>query len=377
MKIGIDVRPFLRRETGVGIYLKNLILNLAKIDKENLYFLFSSSLKDRFDRNKIPDSLNFRLFDNLFPVSLINFLWNRAGFPKIDFFFFKKMDIVHSPHPLLIPTFGKCIITVHDLFFYKNPGSTVREMKKDYPERILKSIEKADGIICPSLYTKSEILRLFNCEERKIKVIYHGVNEIYAKEPEQSFVEKVRSKYSLPSKFILFVGNIEPRKNLEILIEAFLTLKDKFTELMLVIVGEKILGYEELENIIEKNNLKERVFFIGYVDSEELSVIYRLSSIFVFPSIEEGFGLPVIEAMASSVPVVASSVSSIPEIARDSILYFNPYSFSELAEKIESLLQNFELRMELVRRGLERAGKFSWKKAAEETLDFYREVHNT
>lgn len=375
MRVALDVRPFLKKETGVGIYLKNLIWNLSRIDTKNNYYLFSSSLKDRFDRKKIPDSSNFSLVDYPFPVSLVNFLWNTVNFPKIDFFIFKKIDIVHSPHPLLIPTYGKCIITVHDLFFFKSPDSTVREMRSDFPEKVADSIEKADGIICPSQFTKSEIIRLFGCKKDKIKVIPHGVDENFKKEPKDWEIERVKSKYSLPEKFILFVGNIEPRKNLETLIEAFRIFKEEFKDYKLLIVGEGVLGFDKIKSKIEKMKLQEDVIFTGYVGNEELPIIYRLSSIFVFPSIEEGFGLPLLEAMACSVPVVASGISSIPEVAEDCAIYFSPQFPEEIAEKLRLVLQNETLRTELIRKGRKRVEDFSWLKCAERTLEFYREIY--
>ncbi len=374
MKIGIDARPILKKETGVGIYLKNLIWNLWKIDKNNTYYIFSSSLKDRFKRVKVPASDNFHLFDFRLPVSFLNFLWYKIKLPPIDLFFLKKIDIVHSPTPLIIPTLGKCIITVHDLFFFKKPEFTVREMRKIYPQKILDSIRRADGIICPSEFTRSEILRLFYCKDKKIKVIPHGIDESFLKKPERYFVEEVKSKYSLPSEFLLFVGNIEPRKNLNVLIEAFSNLKNKYKELMLVIVGEKILGFKELEEKIEKMGLSDRIIITGYVKNDELSAFYRLSSVFVFPSIEEGFGIPLLEAMASSVPVVASSFSSIPEIVGDAGILFDPYSPDELTEKISMVLDDKELRKELIEKGKERTKNFSWIKSAEATLNFYEEI---
>jgi len=374
MRIGIDVRPFLKRETGVGIYLRNLILALSKIDKENSYYLFSSSLKDRFDRRKIPDTPNFHLFDFPFPVSITNFLWNRLNFPKIDYFFFKKIDIVHSPTPLLIPTNGKCIITVHDLFFFKNPDGTVREMRRGYPEKVYESIKKADGIICPSNFTKSEILRFFECREEKIRVIPHGVEETFKKEPEEGFVKRVKEKYSLPPSYILFVGNIEPRKNLETLIDGFSIFEKKFPEIKLLIVGEKVMGFESIKKRIEEKGLEGKVIFTGYVENRELSVIYRLSSVFVFPSLEEGFGLPILEAMASSVPVLASKTSSIPEVAGDCALYFSPDSPEEISEKLETILRNEKIRYEMVEKGKKRVEEFSWVKCAEKTLEFYKEI---
>ncbi len=247
-------------------------------------------------------------------------------------------------------------------------------MKRDYPEKVAESIEKADGIICPSQFTKSEILRLFECREEKIKVIPHGVDETFKNEPEKGFIEIVKAKYSLPSQFILFVGNIEPRKNLENLIEAFSIVKEKFPEIKLLIVGERVLGFDRIKKKIEEKRLEGKVIFTGYVENRELSVIYRLSSAFVFPSLEEGFGLPILEAMSSSVPVLASKTSSIPEVAGDCVLYFSPNSPSEIAEKLEMILRDEKLSMELTKKGKERAESFSWTKCAEETLEFYKEV---
>lgn len=374
MRIALDVRPFLKKETGVGIYLKNLIWNLSIIDNENTYYFFSSSFKDRFDRKKLPCSSNFFLLDYPFPVSLINFLWNRVNFPKIDFFVFKKVDIVHSPHPLLIPTYGKCIITVHDLFFFKSPDSTVREMRRDFPAKVAYSIERADGIICPSNFTKYEILKLFKCKEEKIRVIPHGVDEKFKREPEEGEVERVKSKYSLPPRFILFVGNIEPRKNLEVLIDAFNVFKEELKDYKLLVVGEKVFGFEKIKKKIERMKMERDIIFTGYVENEELPIIYRLSSLFVFPSLEEGFGLPVLEAMASSVPVLASNTSSIPEVAGDCALYFSPYSPFDIAEKLKLVLKNESLRKNLIEKGKKRVEEFSWRRCAEKTLEFYREI---
>lgn len=374
MRIGLDLRPFLREETGIGVYFRNLLFSLAKIDRENEYFLFSSSLKDRFSVNKIPafTRMNFRDFH--YPVEAINFFWYRLLFPPLDYFFKKRLDLTHSPTPLILPTKGKKIISVHDLFFVDSPELTDKDTRKNFPKRVYSSIQKADGVIAVSEFVKEQLLNRFVIDEEKVKVIYHGTDPDFYSEVPARRLDRVIKKHTLPSDFLLFVGAIEPRKNLTNLIKALKIVHKRHKKISLVIAGRKGSDYSKVKALILKNRLEDWVKTLDYLPSEEVRCLYNLASLFVFPSLCEGFGLPLLEAMASRLPLVVSGVSALPEIADDAALYFDPNSPESIAGRVIEVLQDKSLQKKLIVRGRERSKAFDWEKTAVETLDFYKTI---
>jgi len=374
MRIGFDLRPFLKEETGVGIYFKNLLFHLAQIDNKNEYFLFSSSWKDRFPARKIPALARKDCRDFRIPVRAVNFFWNRLGWPPLDYFFRKELDLTHSPTPLLLPTKGKKIVTVHDLFFMDFPEKASREARRDFFKRTKNSLERADGIVTISRFTKNALRDKFNIPEEKVKVIYLGLDHKFWEDIAPSELEETRRKFDLPSSFILFVGALEPRKNLLNLIEALKIIHNKYKKIQLVIVGPKGEDYKNLEERIGQNRLENWVKILGYLPEKEVRNLYHLASVFAFPSLCEGFGFPLLEAMASGLPIAASSASAIPEVARDAALYFRPEDPENIAEKIVLLLKDENLRRSLQAKGKKRALDFDWKTTASETLSFYQAI---
>jgi len=373
MRIGFDLRPFLKEETGVGIYFKNLLFELAQIDHSNEYFLFSSSWKDRFLLEKIPSFEKMEFRDFHLPVKAVNFFWYKIGWPSLDFFFKTDLDLTHSPTPLLLPTKGKKIVTVYDLFFMDFPDQTDRETRKNFLKKTKKALEKADGIITISKFTKNALLERFNLEEEKVKVIYLGFDQKFRGDISPEELEKIRQKLGLPS-FILFVGALEPRKNIGNLIEAFKIIHGEYKKIFLVLVGRKGQDYNRVIEKIAQNGLEQWVKLPGYLPDDEVRILYRLASVFAFPSSHEGFGLPLLEAMASGLPIAASQVSALPEIAQDAALYFRPENPEDIAEKIMLLLKDKSLRNTHIARGKKRALDFSWKRTASETLSFYHNL---
>lgn len=374
MRIGFDVRPFLRQATGVGIYYKNLLFSLASIDKNNQYYLFSSSYKDRFFQEELPPFSHREFRDARYPVKLINFLWQKMGWPPLDKFFNTELDLTHSPIPLLLPTKGKKIVTVYDLFFMDFPAFVKGEARKNFAQRIENSLHRADGILVISQFVKDQIIERFSLNEDKIKVVYLGVDPNFSNKPSVTQAEIVKNKYGLPSKFILFVGAIEPRKNLVKLIDALGFIQKKSYAIPLVIVGKKGLDYQNLVKNIEKSELQSKVLFLNYLPDEDLKILYHLASCLVFPSLFEGFGLPLVEAMASECPLVISRTSALPEIALDAALYFQPEDAEEMAGQIIKVMDDEDLRKNLIERGTRRVKDFSWTQTAENTLEFYRTV---
>jgi glycosyltransferase involved in cell wall biosynthesis len=372
MRIGFDLRPFLREETGVGVYLRNLLFHLARIDRTNEYFLFSSSWKDRFPAQKIPGFAKIRFRDLRIPVKTLNFLWYEWRWPRFDHFFGRRLDLTHSATPLILPTKGKKIVTVHDLFFLDFPALAGEEAGKVFFGRVREAWRQADGIITFSSFTKDELVARFDIKESKIKVIPHGLDLEFWEEILSTELEETRRKYDLPSSFLLFVGAQEPRKNLPRLLEALKIVHLQGQEISLVLVGPPGQDSTPLMALAEKLGLAAWVRSTGYLPEEEVRRVYRLARAFVFPSLCEGFGLPLIEAMASGVPVAASCAPAIPEVAKDAALYFRPEDPEHMAEKILFLLESKQAREELIAKGKKRAQEFSWEKASAETLEFYR-----
>jgi len=373
MRIGFDVRPFLKKETGVGIYYRNLLFHLAQIDHSNEYFLFSSSLKDKFPLQKIPPFPRKKFRHFRFPVRLINLFWYQLSWPPLDYFFRTDIDLAHSPTPLILPTKGKKIVTVHDLFFMDFPHMTDRETRQYFATRIKDSLFRADGIVAVSEFTRTQLLERFSLDENKVKVIYHGLDrELHTDVSTEE--EEVRKKFSLPPSFILFVGALEPRKNLLKLIEALKIVHEKYQKILLVIVGQKGLDYENLEKKIDQLELRDWVKMMGYLPDKEVKAFYRLASVFAFPSLCEGFGLPLLESMASGLPVVTSKSSALPEIAQDGALYFHPEDPEDIADKLILALQDEGLQKTLREKGKKRALDFDWHKTAAETLSFYESL---
>ncbi|MCJ7563970.1 MAG: glycosyltransferase family 4 protein [Candidatus Aminicenantes bacterium] len=374
MRIGFDLRPFLREETGVGVYFKNLLFALARLDTDNEYYLFSASWKDRFLADKIPPFKKMRFRDRRWPVKAVNFFWYEFRRPTLDFIFRTRLDLTHSPTPLILPTRGRTIVTIHDLFFMDFPERADDEARKFFVRKIGDSLQKADGIITVSEFTKRALLRRFVLDERKVTVTHHGLIDSCRAASDPDMVASFRKAHGLPDTFILFVGASEPRKNLPRLIDALAIIHQRYEKIPLVLAGRPGADHAALLNRIKARGLEPWVKIMGYVPGPDVRNLYSAAAALVFPSSCEGFGLPLLEAMACGLPVAASGVSALPEIGGDAAVYFDPESPEDMAAKIMLLLEDAGLRESLKAKGRERAKIFTWEKTAEETLDFYRAI---
>lgn len=375
MRIGYDVRPFLKEETGVGVYFKHLLFSLARIDSDNEYFLFSSSFKDRFPSSKIPPFSKLNFHDFHYPVKLVNFCWQRLQRPRLERFLHSPpLDLTHSPTPLILPSKGKKIVTVYDLFFMEKPHLADREARSVFSQNLERSLRKADGIVTISRYTRDMLEARFpECAE-KIRVIHLGIEAADWKPPLPEELERTRRNLGLPEYFILFVGATEARKNLINLVRALKIAREADPRLSLVIAGRKGEAHPGLLEEVERLGLPPHMSFPGYVSQTELRHLYRLASAFVFPSLCEGFGLPLLEAMISGTPVVVSKGTVFREVAGDGAFYVSGDEPRDIAHGILRVLRREDLRKRLKDRGIERVRRFTWEKTAEETLRFYRDV---
>ncbi len=375
MRIAIDIRPLLRKGTGVGVYLKNLIVNLTQIDRDNKYVLFTSSWKDRFSQDifDLPD--NFFVKDCRIPVRMLNYLWHNLRFPPANWLL-GKCDISHSPSPLLLPLKGsKKIVTIHDFFFLRYPELTKAEVRRDYPRLVKDHAQEADAIIAVSHHTAKDIQEMLNIPREKIRVIPLGVEELFWDKAEEAEIRAIRNKFPLAEDFILFVGIIEPRKNLPLLLRAFRQLIDRgYPRLQLVIAGERGWGCEEFDGELEDDRLRERVLITGYLNRIELRALYQQARLFAFPSLYEGFGLPLVEAMASGLPIVALRTSSVPEVVGKAAVLLDEPNPELFASAMERLLSDESLRELLIQLSKEMTKHFSWSLTAFHTLKLYKEL---
>lgn len=375
MRIGIDVRVLSRGTvTGVEEYTLNLLSALLFSDKSNNYFLFYNAY------NKV--NLNFDWL-SLSNVNLKQFqIPNRfffisaryLKFPKIDKLL-SGIDVYFNPHFFAAPVSKKCskITTFHDLSFERHP-EFFSFKKRNWHEFLIKpkkEAKEAKFIIAVSESTKQDLVDIYGINSEKIKVIYPGISlssDKFKTSDYRTNLERVKKKYKLPGRFILYFGTIEPRKNIKGLIEAFENLNSSYSNkngYKLVIAGSKGWLYKDIIKKARDSKFCKDIFFTGYVQQEDKPYLYSLSDLFVYPSFFEGFGFPPLEAMACGVPTITSNNSSLPEVVGDGALMINAYNVDEMTWSIKEVLENNSLRKKMIKKGFQRVGRFSWDKCAD------------
>jgi len=372
MKIGIDIRTLLdARPSGVSEYVLNLLKEMFKLDTANEYRLFYNCFGDCPNLPEFKQA-NVKLIKYNYPNKVLNYLLFKIfNYPKLD----KDLavDVFFMPHLNFIglSVGAKNLLTVHDLSFLKYPEFF--SARKNFWHRMVKAkklLKRFSLVIAVSENTKRDIMELGGINPDKVKVIYSGVGEEYKKLPlinYQFSVKRVRDKYNLPERFILYLGTIEPRKNVDGIIRAYNQLRVMSCELRdykLIIAGARGWKSENIYREWDKSAFKNDIKFLGYVEPDDKIYLYNLASVFIYPSFYEGFGFPPLEAMACGVPVVASFASSLPEVVGDAALMVDPYNINDLAGALEKVLVDENLKNKLIARGLEQAKKFSWRETA-------------
>lgn len=371
MIIGVDGNEAnVEKKVGVSVYtLKLLNYFSKKANADNQFIIY---LKNP-PRSDLPKENNYFRYQ----VIKGNFFWSQFFLP-LNLYLKKKINLFFSPAHYA-PRFSPVptVVTIHDLSFFYYPQEF---LKKDFYQ--LKnwtrySVEKANKVIAVSKTTKKDLIKFYHLPEEKIVVIYNG----YEKELKIPACKTGRQSSNLKNKiknfkmnkpYILFVGTIQPRKNILTLIKAFSLLLNEKPQFSLVLVGKKGWLYQKMFAEIESNYsllLKnQKIVFLDYVDDQLLTLLYQNAFAFVLPSFYEGFGIPLLEAMSFNCPVISSFSSSLPEIGADACLYFDPHSPFDLKEKMLELVNNPELKKELIKKGKERIKFFSWEKCGQETL---------
>jgi glycosyltransferase involved in cell wall biosynthesis len=285
--------------------------------------------------------------------------------------------VLHEPHYVLPPLVScRSVVTIHDCIHLRFPQYLPTRGALAYARAQMgAAARRSDRILTVSEASKRDILEYFNVPPEKITVIPNAIDERFLHEPTDEALRLVAERYQLEGDFVLYVGNIKPHKNVERLVDAFhLARQAGFDELRLVVIGDELSKNASLRRAVHRYNLHKHVRFLGFLPDETLSAVYRLASVFVFPSLYEGFGLPPLEAMACGTPVITSNVSSLPEVTGDAALLVDPTDASAIAAAITRVLSEPGLREDLRARGLARARQFSWERSVKEIRDIYQQV---
>ena len=367
MRIGIDARKL--HDFGIGTYIRNLLRELAELDRQNEYVLLT-----RPQDTDVVESLgeNFRALANRSgPYSISEQVSIPLAVRR------ERLDLFHATHyvlPALTPS--KTVVTIHDCIHLMFPDYLGHRLAYAYARASLyTAAHKSDRVFTVSEQSKRDILKFFKIRPEKIVVTPNAIDDRFKVPPSEEHVLQTRERYQLSHSYLLYVGNIKPHKNLERLIEAFhLVRSEGRSELELLIIGDEISKLQSLRRAVHKYDIHRYVRFLGYVPDKTLAVLYRLASVFVFPSLYEGFGLPPLEAMASGTPVVTSNVSSLPEVVGDAAVLVDPYHAEAIADGILAVLRSAHLREELRQRGLRRVEEYSWKRSVQRVRQVYGEV---
>ncbi len=364
MRIGIDARLVYYSQAGIGQYIIHLVNGLAEVDKENEYVL----LQSRKDDTTILEEPTFRR------VSLWTPSHHRLERYSLNVELMRLgLDVLHSPD-FIPPHRPSCrsVITVHDLAFLLYPHFLTKESARYYGH-IDQAVRWTDHIIAVSESTKRDTMQHLGVPEDKITVVYEAANPIFRPIDRAEAREQVRNRHGLEGPFILFVSTIEPRKNVPTLVRALWQLQECYKEdVRLVLAGGKGWLFEDAFAIIEELKMDSQVHLLGRVSSEDLLYLYNAAELLAHPAFYEGFGLPPLEAMACGLPVVVSQVASLPEVVGDAGLLIDPHDVDELTVGMWRILNDSELRQEMREKGFRQAERFSWQRAARETLAIYK-----
>ena len=364
MRVLIDYRSALRTRSGVGEYVHRLVAALLTAGRANRsqpleLTLFSSSWKDRLTLDGELDGA--RIVDRRLPVALLNFAWHRLQWPPAEWLAGGAFDVTHSLHPLLLPARAAArVVTVHDLNFLTHPERTRAEIRRDYPALTRAHAHRSDAIVVPSQFTAREVERQLGVPADRITVCSPGAPDW-----------PPRTVPPNPG-YVLFFGTLEPRKNVGTLLDAYEQLLSRRAVPELVLAGQPTAESRPWLDRIRRPPLSGNVRHVGYVNPADRQRLYEGARVLVQPSLEEGFGIPVLEAMTIGVPVVAANRGALPEVLGDAGLLVEAEDPAALASALDRLLEDEAFWRASVAKGLQRSRQFRWSETAIRTLDVYQ-----
>lgn len=374
MRILFDGYPLLTTKSGVGYYTYNLIGSLLKLDHENDYTILYNTSKSRKEPIVMVPERYLR-----YPYKAFN------RFPFIPSWlkniplesFVGEFDIFHGTNAGLLPVKeGATVLTIHDLAYVHYPETIGRSSYKFLTKNLARYAQLCDRIVTVSDNTKRDIIECLNIDPKKINVTHLAADARYRPiDRNDAGCKLVQAKYKLPERFILYVGNLEPRKNIPALIRSYsMMIKRTGGDHKLVLAGGCKRGFEEIMSLIRQLKIEDKVILTGYVELEDIPYLYNLAEVFAYVSKFEGFGLPPLEAMQCGIPVIVSSVSSLPEVVGDAGIMVDPFDDKKISIELEKMIADDKLRKYYSQKGRERAAEFSWEKTAIATMAAYKKA---
>lgn len=369
MRVGYDAKRFFHNNTGLGNYSRDLVRIITKYFPDNSYFLYNP--KPNKERSELLNLKNTtERLPNSFLEKKLKSLWRTFWVKKQ----IKKdnLNIFHGLSgeiPIGLPKNLKSVVTIHDLIFMRYPELYSFFDRKIHFWKFRYATKKANCVIAISEQTKQDIVEFLKINPEKIKVIYQGCADVFKQDFSSEEKESVRKKLNLPEKFILNVGTIEERKNALTIVKAI-----KDLDIKLVLVGRKTKYYRQIENYVQQNGIQDKIIHLKGISQKELAIVYQLATVFVYPSVFEGFGIPIIEALFSKTPVITTNSGVFPEAGGKNSLYINPSDEKELQQKIEHLLSNQEVRNSITEKGYEFAQQFTDKNIAQQLNNLYNKL---
>jgi glycosyltransferase involved in cell wall biosynthesis len=370
VRIAIDASSVPAQPAGAGVYAIELVRALAERGRHDGYALFTAgSWADAMLRGRG----DWRIERVGAASGVRRLAWEQMRLPgMLDAL---GIDVLHSTHHTL-PLFRvgcKRVVTIHDVTFFRIPGRypPARRLYMQTLTRLAARV--ADAIIVPSQAVRDDVVLFLNVTEKRVSTVYEAAGDHY-RPVEREEADAIAQRYGIDAPFVLSVGSLEPGKNRRRVFCAMRRLRDDGLDYRLVVVGQKAWKYEAEIALVDELGMRDRIIFPGYVGQDDLPALYGAATAFVFPSLYEGFGLPVIEAMACGTPVLTSNISATAEVAGDAALLVDPLSVDSIADGLRRLMTDVDLRADLSKRGLLRAAEFSWRRAADETHDVYAKV---
>ncbi|MGI8671090.1 MAG: glycosyltransferase family 4 protein [Luteitalea sp.] len=367
MRVAIDIRKL--HDYGIGTYVRNIVTQLARLDTAGEYVLICRPEDLDFTRTLGPNVRGV--------ISLAGNYSLREQFSIPSIVRRERADVFHAPHYVLPPLVTcPAVVTIHDCIHLMFPQYLPSRLAYGYARTFMWiATHRSSHVLTVSEASKRDILRFYRIPPDKITVAYNAIDEQFHQLAAPEDIARTQERFQLHDPFVLYVGNIKPHKNVERLIEAFALFRaGPLANTKLLIIGDEISKYPTLRRAVRRGKLHKHVRFLGFVDDHTLAALYRLATVFAFPSLYEGFGLPPLEAMASGTPVVTSNVSSLPEVMGDAAILVDPREPTAIAHGLRRALLDTTLREQLRERGLVRAAHYSWPRTTETILRIYREV---
>ncbi|HTK10185.1 MAG TPA: glycosyltransferase family 1 protein [Ktedonobacteraceae bacterium] len=377
MRIAIDYTAAIRQGAGIGTYVRNLVGAMLQQDSSDQYTLLTSGRSS--PEHPFPEAENVRGKNIFIPDRYLNLLWYRWQVPLPATIFSGQIDIYHGPD-FVLPPLGKHVkkvVTIHDLAFLEHPEYAVPSLAEYLRKVVPAAINSAHVVATVSAEVSRTLHKHFQTPLEKMVVVPNGVAPHFRRISDPIILGATRNKFGLKHPLVLGVGTMEPRKNHLGLIKAFHQAQQKKGgPAMLAIAGGQGWLYEETRQLVTELKLEKKVRFLGRVSDLELITLYSMADIFAFPSFAEGFGIPLIEAMACGAPVITANVSAMPEVVGDAALLIDPHNNDELAAAINKLLVNETLREELRAKGYQRAREYTWEASAQKMLRIYQQLYH-